>query len=98
MTPHTSHDTGHAQTCANPYNPIDATEPFRSALRIRFLTLGLDSVRLKFSLSFRKQLLPYDRSNNIIILGAGEFIPYEPRPFVVVSELKTTGLPYCALL
>ena len=35
-----SHITRH-WTCANPYDLIDATEPFGSALANRFLTLGL---------------------------------------------------------
>ena len=48
--------------------------------------------RLKFSLSFRNN---YDLMTGLTIsLGAGEFIPYEPRSFVVVSELKATVL-YC---
>ena len=51
--------------------------------------------RLKFSLSFRKQLWPYDLT---ISLRAEEFKPYEPRPFVVVSKLKATGLPLCFIV
>ena len=51
--------------------------------------------RLKFSLSFRKQLRPYDLT---ISLRAEEFKPYEPRPFVVVSKLKATGLPLCFIV
>ena len=33
-----------------------------------------------------------------ILLGAGEFTPYEPRSFAVVSELKATGLPLCFIV
>ena len=105
-----SHITRH-WTCAIPYDLIDATEhslcTCKSFFNSRpFLFLSSNHVmmslcthsaarqwpRLKFSLSFRKQLRPYDLT---ISLRAEEFKPYEPRPFVVVSKLKATGLPLC---